>query len=137
MATVAKLDEEAYRRDSYGDMTLRQFRAIADDLFQVAVVDGQPVGYALALPTAEPGAVCFMSLVVQPTFRGQGIGRELVERVLANCEARGYRSVWLTVDATNLPAIKLYSNFQFTQTDRVPEYFGPERDRLVMERKLG
>lgn len=136
LAALAELDQQAYREESYGGMTLRQFCGIAGDLFQVAVQGGAIVGYGLALPTANAGEACFMSLVVASEFRGQGIGRALVEKVLANCDKRGLRVVWLTVDTANEAAIKLYSSFHFTTRNRVvAEYFGPERDRMVMRRK--
>lgn len=133
---LAELDQQAYREESYGGMTLRQFCGIAGDLFQVAVQGGAIVGYGLALPTARVGEACFMSLVVAAEWRGHGIGRVLVEKVLNNCDRHGLRVVWLTVDPANEAAIKLYSSFHFTTRNRVlAEYFGPERDRMVMRRK--
>ncbi len=43
-----------------------------------------------------------------PAWRGQGLGRRLIERTLAAAWARGFRRVELTVNADNLRAQALY-----------------------------
>lgn len=55
---------------------------------------------------------------VSPLHRGQGLGRALVSRCLAECRAAGLHRVGLEVTAENQAAVKLYRQlgFQVTRT---------------------
>jgi ribosomal protein S18 acetylase RimI-like enzyme len=48
-----------------------------------------------------------------PKYRGQGIGRKLMERALNTALAFGFTRIELTVRETNVSAIALYKNFGF------------------------
>ncbi len=50
---------------------------------------------------------------VSPRFRGQGIGRALVERAVAHAGANGVRRVNLTVFVPNAAAVRLYESLGF------------------------
>ncbi|MEZ4600397.1 MAG: GNAT family N-acetyltransferase [Syntrophotaleaceae bacterium] len=43
------------------------------------------------------------NLIVQPSLRGQGLGRALFERALCELQKRGAASVWLTASETGFP----------------------------------
>ena len=48
-----------------------------------------------------------------PKYRGQGIGRKLMERALDAALAFGFTRIELTVRENNVNAIALYKNFRF------------------------
>lgn len=48
------------------------------------------------------------TLYVQPRHHGKGIGRDLLQALLAICRPRGAPSVWLATNAENTPAIGFY-----------------------------
>jgi GNAT superfamily N-acetyltransferase len=54
-------------------------------------------------------------LFVREDFRGRGLGRELVQRVLHEAQSRGATKALLQVSTDNLVAIQLYKNLGFTQ----------------------
>jgi ribosomal protein S18 acetylase RimI-like enzyme len=95
--------------------------------------DGSPCAcVALRMIDAE---CCEMKrLYVQPAKRGLGIGRHLVERILEEARARGYRRMRLDTLATMRSAVALYRSFGFR--DIAPYIFNPIPGALFMERDL-
>jgi len=77
----------------------------------VAVVDGQVVGFVHGVEHANTWvdkSICYLEdLFVDPTVRGQGAGRALIEAVIAHAKANDWGQVyWRTADDN--PARKLY-----------------------------
>lgn len=54
-------------------------------------------------------------LYVRENFRGRGLGRELVQRILREAHTQGATKALLQVSAENVVAIKLYESLGFTQ----------------------
>jgi ribosomal protein S18 acetylase RimI-like enzyme len=102
-------------------------------------IDGVPVGSAGLYedPDEPPGTATLVAMYVTPHARGRGVGRRLVEAVLAEAEARGSERVVLEVTGGNAPAIALYERMGFRLTGRRRPH--PRRADLVeldMERDL-
>jgi predicted N-acetyltransferase YhbS len=76
----------------------------------VAEVGGQRIGMATSTAFALSGWVG--NVIVEPAWRGQGIGRRLVEQTLARLEARGLATVRLDGDP---PGIPLYRSLGFVE----------------------
>jgi ribosomal protein S18 acetylase RimI-like enzyme len=77
----------------------------------------------------DPGDCVLYGMWVDPGLRGAGIGRALVDAVIAEARAAGKRRVILHVVAGNDPAIRLYQQAGFVPTGHsVPS---PHDDQLV------
>jgi ribosomal protein S18 acetylase RimI-like enzyme len=79
---------------------------------------GDPVGVMLAsgIPDENAWEICYVGIV--PEARRRGHGRELVARALLEARAAEVGQVFLTVDARNEPAWKLYRSLGFEPFDR-------------------
>jgi GNAT superfamily N-acetyltransferase len=55
-----------------------------------------------------PGGGELGYLVVEPAFRGRGLGAALVAAVVRRFDTAGYRHVWVGVQGWRLPAIRTY-----------------------------
>jgi GNAT superfamily N-acetyltransferase len=82
-----------------------------------ALCDGKLVGTALLTPYGATGATCNM-IIVDPSMRGIGLGRRLMERVL---ERAGGRECRLTATASGLP---LYEKLGFAAAGEIGQYQG-------------
>ena len=84
--------------------------------FWSAWVDGEIAGCgALKQMDAKRGEI--KSMRVHDAFLGQGIGRAILDHILAEASRRGMTSLWLETGspAPFLPAIKLYESRGFTR----------------------
>lgn len=64
------------------------------------------------------------TFLVGEQFRGQGLGRLLVEHCVAKARASGFRAIQFNqVVATNHAAISLYRSLGFKEVGKIPEAF--------------
>jgi putative acetyltransferase len=84
--------------------------------FWSAWVDGELAGIA-ALKTMDPERGELKSMRVDDRFRGSGVGRALLRRLVAAARERGMTSLWLETGspAAFLPAVRLYESEGFTR----------------------
>jgi ribosomal protein S18 acetylase RimI-like enzyme len=100
---------------------IEQFRPFVQDVIKQshpqfgALSDGEVVGWCDVLPRGRPiyahSGVLGMGLL--PPFRGQGIGRRLLQQTVDVARARGLTRVELTVREDNASAIALYEGIGF------------------------
>lgn len=93
--------------------------------------NGQLVGYICPMLLLDEGHI--LDVAVDSRFRGCGLGRMLVERVLSFCRDGGAEFVSLEVRASNSTAIGLYRRLGFVETGRRPRYYQDGEDAILME----
>jgi [ribosomal protein S18]-alanine N-acetyltransferase len=93
-------------------------------------------GFALGYP-GPPDLARVVTLDVRPDARRRGLGKELLERLLADLAAAGARRPLLEVDVRNTGAIAFYRTLGFSTTGRIPDYYGPGLDAFEMARAPG
>lgn len=72
------------------------------------------------ISTAEGGtAGAVEDLVVMPEYRGQGIGKKLLESVQKWAEDRGAKRLQLLADKNNLPALEFYEKMNWKRTQMI------------------
>lgn len=103
-------------------------------LWLVAEENGSVAGYVGSQSVL--GEADMMNLAVAPSFRRQGIGRELVERLVEHLKEQGVHVLVLEVRVSNEPAIRLYEELGFTQVGRRPNYYvHPREDALILRKE--
>ncbi|MFG2063720.1 ribosomal protein S18-alanine N-acetyltransferase [Micromonospora sp. NPDC048871] len=95
---------------------------------------GGVLGYA-GLAVAPPDEAWVQNIAVRREAQRRGIGRLLLEELLAEAGRRGLRSVLLEVAADNAPAQRLYATYGFEPIGVRRGYYQPSNtDALVMQR---
>ena len=130
----------AIERSVFNDpWSRRSFADLVDTrqvLFLVAVSEADAVvGYAIVLLT---GVECELAnLAVTRLVQKQGLGRRLLNEVVAAARERGCAEMFLEVRASNAAAIALYSTSGFEPVGRRVRYYArPIEDAIVMRRGL-
>ena len=79
-----------------------------------------------------------MTIAVTAEQRGKGLGRALMNRLIAVAAKRGAREMFLEVRADNPVAQQLYESLGFVQIDLRRAYYQPEGiDAVIMRADLG
>jgi ribosomal-protein-alanine N-acetyltransferase len=103
--------------------------------YLVALDDADTVAGYAGLAVAAPGEAWVQNIAVRRDAQRAGIGRALLEALLAYAAGRDARSVLLEVAADNAPAQKLYAAYGFEPVGVRRGYYQPSNtDALVMRR---
>jgi len=128
------------------DEMLRRFIAITDAGYPyiVAELDGRVAGYAYVNAYRARPAYRFTvedSVYIAPDAQGKGLGRVLLERLIATCRDDGFRLMIAVIgDSANFGSITLHrrAGFRFCGTIHSVGYkFGRWLDSVIMELPLG
>ena len=102
--------------------------------YVAAVQDGEVIGYA-GLVLAPPDEAWVNNMAVRRDHQRHGIGRALLEELLAIARRSGARHTLLEVAADNLPAQALYDSYGFEVIGLRKNYYQASgTDALVMRR---
>lgn len=95
----------------------------------------QLVGYIGVWILVDEGHIT--NVAVHPDYRGQGIGRRLMEAIEAVCVARGVKRMTLEVRQSNWVAQRLYRNLGYVSVGVRPGYYQDNNeDALIMWKEL-
>ncbi|WP_456725026.1 MULTISPECIES: N-acetyltransferase family protein [unclassified Bradyrhizobium] len=124
----------------------RRYSVLIDGGFPyfVAVLDGRVARYAYAGPYRPRPAYRFTvenSVYLDPAVHRRGIGLRLMERLIAECDARGFRQMIAVIgDSANAGSIGLHRRCGFQMIGTHPNVglkFGRWLDTVMMQRALG
>ena len=104
--------------------------------YLVALRQGKVAGYAglwLILDEAH-----ITNVAVRPDLRGTGIGRLLMEQLVARAVSLGAHKMTLEVRVSNVAALTLYESLGFRRTGVRPRYYQDTgEDAVIMWTDLG
>jgi L-amino acid N-acyltransferase YncA len=124
----------------------RRFQALTDSGFPYLVADleGRVAGYAYAGPYRPRPAYRFTvenSVYLRPAIHRRGVGLQLLQRLIAECEARGFRQMIAVIgDSANAASIGVHAACGFQMIGTHPNVglkFGRWLDTVMMQRELG
>jgi phosphinothricin acetyltransferase len=124
----------------------RRFGALMEGGFPyfVAALDDRVIGYAYAGAYRPRPAYRFTvenSVYLEPAIHRRGIGLQLLQRLIAECEARGYRQMIAVIgDSANAGSISVHAKCGFRMIGTHPNVgfkFGRWLDTVMMQRALG
>jgi L-amino acid N-acyltransferase YncA len=125
------------------------FELVPPDLAEMtrrfrALIDGSVVGYAYASSYRPRPAYRFTvenSVYLRPAIHRRGIGRQLLERLITECETRGFRQMIAVIgDSANAGSIGVHAACGFQMIGTHPNVglkFGRWLDTVMMQRELG
>jgi ribosomal protein S18 acetylase RimI-like enzyme len=109
--------------------------AAPDGRLFLAFADGERLAGCIALRKLEDGICEMKRLFVREDFRGRKIGSILIEKLIKEARAIGYRKMRLdTYPPKMAKAVRLYESHGFREIP--PYYHNPFGETLYMEKDL-
>lgn len=100
----------------------------------LALENEKPAG-CIALRKIEDDICEMKRLYVRDDFRGTGLGKMLIERLIEEAKTIGYKRMRLDTLPDKMPqAVKLYQSYGFQKIE--PYYENPHKETLFMEKLL-
>jgi phosphinothricin acetyltransferase len=124
----------------------RRYNALIDGGYPyfVAVLDGRVAGYAYAGAYRPRPAYRFTvenSIYLDPSVHRRGVGLQLLQRLILECEVRGFRQMIAVIgDSANAASVGVHARTGFRLIGTHPNVglkFGRWLDTVMMQRDLG
>ena len=99
--------------------------------------DGLLLGYFLMMYAVEE--VHLLNITVRPDRQGQGLGRKLLDQLIALARDAGMHAVLLEVRPSNNHALMVYHHLGFVQIGQRKNYYpaaGARREDAIVMRKM-
>jgi len=133
IAEVLPIEEDLFGPEQWSAAMF--WNELAQRHHYLVALDGQDVlGYA-GLAVIDPDESWVQNIAVRRDAQQKGLGRALLEALLAEAARRGVRKTLLEVAVDNQPAQKLYVAYDFEPVGIRRGYYQPSNtDALVMMR---
>ncbi len=128
------MEARVFGPDSYNREFFEKLCYDNRELLFVATHAGRAVGYVMGELQSRSAEV--VSLAVEPGYRGVGLGKRLLRRLLRCLQEAGATTVVLMVRDDNPVAANLYRGAGFQVLRRVPAYYTDGHAALRMKLKL-
>ncbi len=103
--------------------------AVNNDFFVITDAE-EIIAYACAENVIDEG--CLTSIAVNPAFRCRGFAKTLIAELV---KVSGMKSIYLEVEETNTPALRLYLSCGFEKISERKKYYG-DASAYVMRKEL-
>ena len=84
----------------------------------VLMSDGELVGYGELWFDDDEDEIELAHIIVAPSFRGRGLGQELVRRLAELAQATEYPDLFMRVHPENVAALRCYTKASFIPVDK-------------------
>ena len=133
IAEVMVIEEDLFGAEKWSPAMF--WNELAQRHFYVAAVDDgdELLGYAGLSATQDEAWV--QNIAVRRTAQRRGVGREMLEALLAEADRQEIKQTLLEVAVDNAPAQRLYASYDFEPVGIRRGYYQPSNtDALVMMR---
>ena len=106
-----------------------------------ALVDGEVVAWAALVPVSARkvySGVAEVSIYVRDTYKGQGIGRSLLERLILESETEGFWTLQAVIFPENGASLKIHEDLGFRKVgyrEKIAMMNKEWRDTILLERR--
>ena len=136
LPALMELERELFSSEAWLESSMRS-EIESSNTYYVGFFDPDLVGYAGLSSVPASFSADIQTIGVSPNSQGKGLGRKLMELLMARALSLGAEQVLLEVRADNEKAISLYKSLGFEQIDLRKRYYQPSGiDALVMRAKV-
>ena len=129
---VSEINKEAFGKDAKAD--LKKILGLPQYYCYVAESDGTVCGFLELTVAADEAEIVFIA--TKNNYKRQGVANLLMSKLVEAAKENGAKKIFLEVETSNLPAIYLYTKFGFRETYRRKDYYGKNKDAIILSRPL-
>jgi ribosomal protein S18 acetylase RimI-like enzyme len=130
-------DMEKFMQEQFTREALMAEVGAAGNLFLLAFLDEEPVGYARLRETETPGEMELARIYAVAAALGKGVGKALMQAAIALARAQGKHTIWLGVWEHNQRAIRFYTTWGFEKVGEHDFRLGNDvQCDWIMQKKL-
>jgi ribosomal protein S18 acetylase RimI-like enzyme len=131
-----RLEKAGFTSDQFDREQLRYLLDEANATGFILDQAGQSCGAAIMAWRKNSAVGRLYSIVIDPAFQGQGLGRTLLQACETSAVAHGCDRLSLEVRADNRRAITLYQHHGYEMTQMLPGYYADGTNGLRMVKSL-
>ena len=137
-AAIAALHAASFHR-GWSEAEVERLLVERNVMTHRAMQKARLTGFIMSRRAADEAEI--LSIAVAKACRSRGLARDLLQLHLRRLAGDGVRAVFLEVDETNVPAIRLYRRAGFRDVGKRPNYYAAPGAKpaaaLVLRRDLG
>lgn len=129
---VDPLEQELFPLDPWSiDQWWRELAQLHNHYFVVESA-GELCGYAgLSISGSDAD---IQTIAIADSFQGKGIGRKLLNQLVARSRELGVTYIFLEVRSDNTSALSMYSSFGFAEISKRAKYYPDGTDAVILRR---
>lgn len=129
---VSEINEEAFGKDAKAD--LKKILGLPQYHCYVAESSCSVCGFFELTVAADEAEIVFIA--TKNNYKRQGVANLLMSKLIEVAKENGAKKIFLEVEISNLPAISLYTKFGFKETYRRKDYYGKNKDAIILSKSL-
>ncbi|MFM7013506.1 MAG: tRNA (adenosine(37)-N6)-threonylcarbamoyltransferase complex transferase subunit TsaD [Actinomycetota bacterium] len=134
LAGIMEIEKASFQNDAWSKPAMRSELIAPHTFYVVAQNDSGLLGYAGLSKVKSSSIADVQTIAVAESFRGQGLGRELMLKLLREAALLGARELLLEVREDRPVPKALYESLGFEQIDRRPNYYQPDGVAAIVMR---
>ena len=133
---ILQLERQTFPDTAFSRSTFLYYMSSRSSRVYLLELDNELAGYVVFTLRGSPCSVYVDSIAVKPEHRRQGLGRRMMDKVVAAARRHGAERVHLHVRTSNRCALEFYRSLGFGETDTAEDYYRNGEDARVMERDI-
>lgn len=134
LQAIMELEKSSFGNDAWAKPTMRAELVAPHTFYLVACLNEKVVGYAGLSKVKSSSSADIQTIAVDQTQRRHGIGRELMQRLIAQAIQLGANELYLEVREDKPAPQKLYESLGFEAIDRRENYYQPDGVAAIVMR---
>jgi [ribosomal protein S18]-alanine N-acetyltransferase len=131
---IMQIEIASFGNDAWSKSNMKSELLAPHTNYVVAEEDNSLIGYAGLSKLANSESADIQTIAVSDSHRGQGIGRALMESLLAYAREQGAKEVFLEVREDKPTPQNLYGSLGFVTIDRRENYYQPDGVAAIVMR---
>ena len=129
---INEINIEAFEKDATADLE----KVIENPVYHVfvATIDNVIVGFFEITIVAGEAEIVFIA--TKEKYRHQGVADYMMNFITDYAKLNGASAIFLEVESSNIPACNLYQKFGFSHEYKRADYYGKNRNAIVMKKAL-